>query len=46
MAHNLVLPRSPLLGRSDTLALVQQVLLREDVALLTLTGPGLTGVGF
>jgi predicted ATPase/DNA-binding CsgD family transcriptional regulator len=43
MAHNLVLPRSPLLGRSDTLSLVQQMLLREDVALLTLTGPG--GIG-
>ena len=37
------LPRSPLLGRGDSLALVQQLLLQEDVDLLTLTGPG--GIG-
>ena len=43
MGHNLVLPRSPLLGRSESLALVQQLLLQEDVGLLTLTGPG--GIG-
>ncbi len=43
MGHNLVLPRSPLLGRGDNLAQVQQLLLKEDVALLTLTGPG--GIG-
>lgn len=43
MGHNLTLPRSPLLGRGDTLAQVQQLLLQEDVGLLTLTGPG--GIG-
>ncbi len=43
MGHNLTLPRSPLLGRGDSLAQVQQLLLQEDVALLTLTGPG--GIG-
>jgi predicted ATPase/DNA-binding NarL/FixJ family response regulator len=40
---NLVLPRSPLLGRADVLEKVQRVLLQEHVALLTLTGPG--GIG-
>jgi hypothetical protein len=43
MGHNLTLPRSPLLGRGDTLAQVQQLLLQEDVGLLTFTGPG--GIG-
>lgn len=41
--NNLVLPRSPLLGRSGSLAQIQQILLQEEVGLLTLTGPG--GIG-
>ncbi len=40
---NLVLPRSPLLGREHEVAAVQQLLLQEQVGLLTLTGPG--GIG-
>ncbi len=40
---NLLLPRSPLIGREHEVAAVQDRLLQEQVSLLTLTGPG--GVG-
>lgn len=41
--NNLSLPRSPLIGRDHEVATVQQLLLQEQVGLLTLTGPG--GIG-
>lgn len=40
---NLMLPRSPLIGRDHEITTIQQLLLQEQVGLLTLTGPG--GVG-
>ncbi len=41
--NNLSLPRSPLIGRDHEIAVIQQLLLQEQVGLLTLTGPG--GIG-
>jgi predicted ATPase/class 3 adenylate cyclase len=42
-AHNLPVQPTPLLGRDDELAMVLDVLARDDVRLVTLTGPG--GIG-
>lgn len=42
-ATNLVLPRSPLIGRDHEIAAIQHLLLQEQVGLLTLTGPGGSG---
>jgi predicted ATPase/class 3 adenylate cyclase/DNA-binding CsgD family transcriptional regulator len=41
--HNLPVQPTPLIGREREVAAVQQQLLREDVRLLTLTGPGGSG---
>jgi predicted ATPase/class 3 adenylate cyclase len=41
--HNLPCQRSPLVGREAEVATVQRLLLRDEVGLLTLTGPG--GIG-
>lgn len=40
---NLPVPRTPILGREQELASVRALLLRDDVPIVTLTGPG--GVG-
>src|SRR3954470_16840714 len=37
---NLLLPRSPLIGREHEVATAQRLLLQNEVGLLTLTGPG------
>jgi predicted ATPase/class 3 adenylate cyclase/DNA-binding CsgD family transcriptional regulator len=41
--HNLPVQPTPLIGREREVAAVQQLLLRADVRLLTLTGPGGSG---
>src|SRR6266567_4631695 len=41
--HNLPIQPTPLIGREREVAAVQQLLQREDVRLLTLTGPGGSG---
>ena len=40
---NVPTPRNPLLGRAEELALASEMLLREDVGMVSLIGPGGTG---
>src|SRR5689334_16260893 len=42
-AYSLPVPRVPIVGREKELADARRLLLRDDVCLLTLTGPG--GIG-
>ena len=41
--HNLPIQRTPLIGREKVLTVAKQLLLRQDVRLVTFTGPGGTG---
>lgn len=43
LPNNLLLPRTPLIGRNHEVTVVQQLLLQEEIGLLTLTGPGGSG---
>ena len=40
---NVPIPRNPLIGRGQELALAKEMLLRQDVGMITLIGPGGTG---
>ena len=43
LLHNLPVQRTPLVGRSRELEAVKQLLMRDEVRLIVLTGPGGTG---
>lgn len=40
---NVPIPRNPLIGRSQELALAKEMILQQDIGVLTLIGPGGTG---